>query len=261
MHNIEHASSNSQNNATQEKHHNSLLVAKHLHKSFSGREVVKDVSLEVAAGEIVGLLGPNGAGKSTSFNMVAGLLRPDRGEVLLAEASLAKLPLHERARRGLGYLPQKSTIFQGLSVLDNFRAYYEAKGLGLRASLHAARKLTEEYGLGHVAHSLGSQLSGGEARRVEMARSLIPEPKVVLLDEPFAGVDPIAVGDIKTFIYAMRDQGIGVLLTDHNVRETLSLCDRAFLIFEGKILLSGSAETIVNDPEARRVYLGEHFQI
>lgn len=238
-----------------------LLRASKLNKTFSGRHVVNNVSLEVDAGEIVGLLGPNGAGKSTSFNMVAGLLRPDSGAITLQGTPLTTQPLHQRARQGLGYLPQKSTIFQGLSVLDNFRVYFEAQGLSRRQCISAAQTLVEQYHLGHVAHTKGNQLSGGESRRVEMARALIPKPRVVLLDEPFAGVDPIAVGDIKSFIVGMRSMAIGVLLTDHNVRETLSLCDRAYLIYEGKILIDGTPQAIVDDPEARRVYLGEDFQL
>jgi lipopolysaccharide export system ATP-binding protein len=238
-----------------------VLTALHLSKAYRRRRVVRDVSFDVQAGEIVGLLGPNGAGKTTSFNIVAGLLPADAGQVLLGEHNLAKLPLYRRARLGLGYLPQESTIFRGLTVIDNFRAIYQAQGQAAQACAALADDLLTRFNLQHVRDNLGSQLSGGERRRVEMARTLIPAPKVVLLDEPFAGVDPIAVGEIRGFIQAMRSQGIGVLLTDHNVRETLRICDRAYIISEGAILLAGTPEEIVADATARRTYLGEDFKL
>ncbi|MBC7794438.1 MAG: LPS export ABC transporter ATP-binding protein, partial [Clostridia bacterium] len=210
---------------------------------------------------IVGLLGPNGAGKSTSFNMVAGLVRPDAGKITLGNDSLARLPLYQRARMGLGYLAQESTVFRGLTVLENLLAVLETRKLSKADCLERADAIITKYALTHVRTNLGSQLSGGERRRLEMARTIIHQPRVVLLDEPFAGVDPIAVGDIKAFITAMRDDGIGVLITDHNVRETLKICDRAYIISEGKILLSGTPEVIVADPVARASYLGKDFSL
>lgn len=238
-----------------------VLRAEHLSKAYRRRRVVRDVSLEVQPGEIVGLLGPNGAGKTTSFNIVAGLLPADDGSVHLGDKRLDRLPLYRRARLGLGYLPQEPTIFRGLSVLDNFSAIFESRGLGTKECGIAARELLERFNLVHVGNNLGSQLSGGERRRVEMARTLISSPEVVLLDEPFAGVDPIAVGEIRGFIQSMRSQGIGVLLTDHNVRETLRICDRAYIISEGAILLAGTPEEIVADATARRTYLGNDFKL
>lgn len=238
-----------------------LLEARNLTKAFRRRTVVRDVSFEVSAGEIVGLLGPNGAGKSTSFNMVAGLVRPDAGHIQLGTDHLARMPLYERARMGLGYLAQESTVFRGLTVLENLLAVLETRKLSRAECLAKAEAIIAKYALAHVRNNLGSQLSGGERRRLEMARALIHQPRVMLLDEPFAGVDPIAVGDIKAFITAMRDDGIGVLITDHNVRETLKICDRAYIISEGKILLSGTPETIIADPVARASYLGKDFTL
>jgi len=222
---------------------------------------VRDVSFDVSAGEIVGLLGPNGAGKSTSFNMVAGLLPPDAGTVQLDGAEMGFLPLYRRARLGLGYLPQDTTVFRGLTVRENFLVILESQELARAERERRADEVLARYNLGHVRDNLGSQLSGGERRRVEMARTLLHRPKVVLLDEPFAGVDPIAVAEIKRFIQHMRDEGIGVLLTDHNVRETLGICDRAYIISDGKILLAGTPELIVADPTARATYLGEDFKL
>ena len=222
---------------------------------------MKDVSFAVNPGEIVGLLGPNGAGKTTSFNMVAGLVPMDAGQVTLGEQSLGRLPLYARARLGIGYLPQEPTIFRGLSVLDNFIATYEAIGKSGHDAKNLGEALVEKFQLEKVTRSLGSQLSGGERRRVEMARTLIPEPKVVLLDEPFAGVDPIAVHEIRRFVEQMRDADIGVLITDHNVRETLGICDRAYILSEGTILASGSPAEIVNNQQARQSYLGEDFRL
>lgn len=237
------------------------LSAKNLFKSYRRRKVVKDVSFEVQPGEIVGLLGPNGAGKSTSFNIVAGLLVPDGGSVTLGDIELGRLPLYQRARLGIGYLPQESTVFRGLSVLDNLLAIYEAQNISTAAALPRAEELLKRYNLEKVRHNLGSQLSGGERRRLEMARTLIPNPKVVLLDEPFAGVDPIAVAEIRGFIQSVRDQGLGVLVTDHNVRETLRICDRAYLISEGSILMAGTPEEIVANDRARATYLGQDFRL
>jgi lipopolysaccharide export system ATP-binding protein len=238
-----------------------MLQARNLSKAYRKRRVVKDVSFEVFPGEIVGLLGPNGAGKTTSFNIVAGLLRPDDGTVTLGNTSLERLALDERARLGLGYLPQEPTVFRGLSVEHNFLAIFEAQGWKKHYCQERCESLLTQYDLHAVRHNLGSQLSGGERRRVEMARTLIHSPKVVLLDEPFAGVDPIAVGEIRGFIRQVRAQGIGVLLTDHNVRETLGICDRAYIISEGAILLAGTPEEIVADDRARSTYLGADFKL
>lgn len=238
-----------------------VLRAERLSKSYRRRRVVRDLSFDLHAGEIVGLLGPNGAGKTTSFNIVAGLLPPDAGTVLLGQHELGDLPLYRRARLGLGYLPQEPTVFRGLTVRENFVAILESQGLDRAQCVEGATELLERFNLLHVRDNLGSQLSGGERRRVEMARTLIPKPKVVLLDEPFAGVDPIAVAEIRGFIQTMRDHKIGVLLTDHNVRETLRICDRAYIISEGAILLSGTPADIVADATARRTYLGEDFKL
>lgn len=237
------------------------LNAANLEKSFRGRQVVKGVSFAVHPGEIVGLLGPNGAGKTTSFNMVAGLLKADAGRVSIGDTALEGLPLYKRARLGLGYLPQESTVFRGLTVLENFEAIFEALGQKRSEAKELAVQLAKRFQLSQVASNLGSQLSGGERRRVEMARTLIPNPKVVLLDEPFAGVDPIAVNEIRGFISDMRASGIGILITDHNVRETLEICDRAYIIADGKILVAGSPKEIVANDVARRTYLGENFRL
>jgi lipopolysaccharide export system ATP-binding protein len=241
------------------------LVAKNLRKSYRRRQVVADVSFEVQPGEIVGLLGPNGAGKTTSFNIVAGLLRGDAGSVTLGPHELARLPLWRRARLGLGYLPQEATVFRGLSARENLLAVLEAQPTQ-RWSKAATRRdhadaVLAQYNLLHVADSLGAALSGGERRRLEMARALLPDPQVLLLDEPFAGVDPIAVAEIRIFIQRVRDRGIGVLLTDHNVRETLGICSRAYLIAEGRIVLAGTPEEMVQNAAARRNYLGEDFKL
>lgn len=238
-----------------------VLVVDGLSKSYRGRKVVDGVSLTVGAGEIVGLLGPNGAGKSTAFNMVAGLVPPDKGRVCLGAQELGALPFYRRAQKGLGYLPQESTIFRGLTVLDNLAAVYEAQGKNSRESKAAAERVLERYHLGPVRDNLGAQLSGGERRRVEMARALISKPRVVLFDEPFAGIDPIAVAEIQGFIKGIRDRGLGILLTDHNVRETLGICDRAYLISQGRIMLTGSPQEIAADPTARTLYLGEDFRL
>jgi len=237
------------------------LKAQGLRKAFRGRTVVSNVSFCVDPGEIVGLLGPNGAGKTTSFNMVAGLIPMDDGAVTLGERALGNLPLYARARLGIGYLPQEPTIFRGLSVLDNFVAMYEAIGQRGGEARESSRALVQKFQLEKVTESLGSQLSGGERRRVEMARTLIPSPKIVLLDEPFAGVDPIAVHEIRHFVEQMRDANIGVLITDHNVRETLGICDRAYILSEGAILTSGSPAEIVDNQLARENYLGEDFRL
>lgn len=241
------------------------LVAKHLRKSYRRRHVVADVSFAVEPGEIVGLLGPNGAGKTTSFNIVAGLLRGDAGSVTLGAHELANMPLWRRARLGLGYLPQEATVFRGLSARENLLAVLEAQPGQRRVASGGMREHADavlaQYNLLHVADSLGAALSGGERRRLEMARALLPDPQVLLLDEPFAGVDPIAVAEIRGFIQRVRDRGIGVLLTDHNVRETLGICSRAYLIAEGRIVLAGTPEEMVQNAAARQSYLGEDFKL
>ena len=225
------------------------------------RTVVDGVSLQVRRGEIVGLLGPNGAGKTTTFNLVVGLLRPDGGRVRLDGRDVTRLPMHLRARAGVGYLPQEASIFRKLSVRDNLLAVLETTGLCAARREARAEALLEEFGLVHVADSLGEMLSGGERRRAEIARSLVREPSFILFDEPFAGVDPIAVHEIQRQVAALRARGLGVLITDHNVRDTLGICDRAYVIADGKILEEGPPERIAASPKARQVYLGERFTL
>jgi lipopolysaccharide export system ATP-binding protein len=237
------------------------LEATGLRKRFGRRQVVHDVSFVVQPGEVVGLLGANGAGKTTSFNMVAGLLKSDAGSVQLGDQDLGRLPLHRRARMGLGYLPQESTVFRGLTVRQNLWAVLETRNLGAAVGRRRAEDILERYNLQHVGDTLGSDLSGGERRRLEMARALVIEPRVLLLDEPFAGVDPIATAEIRGFVREVCKSGIGVLLTDHNVRETLKIVDRAYLIDRGKILLEGAPAVIVADSVARQTYLGEDFHL
>ncbi len=247
-----------------------VLEALHLRKSYRQRTVVVDVSFVVQAGEIVGLLGANGAGKTTSFHITAGLVPQDSGSVLLQGVDMQRLPLHRRARLGLAYLPQEPSVFRGLSAYDNLLAVLEIRG-GAKsvarskdsttARQQAAQQLLKDYHLQHVHHTLGSHLSGGERRRLEMARALIASPCVLLLDEPFAGVDPLAVAEIKGFIQQVRQRGIGVLLTDHNVRETLRICDRAYIIEAGRILLEGSPASLVANPQAKLAYLGADFSL
>jgi lipopolysaccharide export system ATP-binding protein len=237
------------------------LEARGLKKAYRRRDVVRGVSFAVAPGEIVGLLGPNGAGKSTSFNMVAGLVQADAGEIHLGPHNLAGLPLYRRARMGLAYLAQEPTVLRGLSAQENLVVALEAQGLrGAQAHARAEVALREAE-LGHVAHTAGGQLSGGERRRLEMARALLLGPQVLLLDEPFAGVDPLAVGTIQASIRAVCARDIGVLITDHNVAETLRLCDRAYIMADGAIVASGTAAAIVADPVAQRLYLGEGFRL
>jgi lipopolysaccharide export system ATP-binding protein len=240
----------------------SHLHAEGLQKSFRGRRVVQGVSFHVAQGEVVGLLGPNGAGKSTSFNMVVGLVRPDAGRVRVDQEDLTALPMHRRALRGVGYLPQEASVFRKLTVHENFLSVLELqKGLDKAARERRARELLEEFGLGHVAHSFGETLSGGERRRAEIARSLIPNPRFILFDEPFAGVDPINVGDIQRQISHLKSRGLGVLITDHNVQDTLGICDRAYIIAQGEILEEGTPQQIASSARARAVYLGERFRL
>jgi lipopolysaccharide export system ATP-binding protein len=238
-----------------------LLQAEGLAKSYRGRRVVDGVSFHVAPGEVVGLLGPNGAGKTTSFNMVVGLVVPDGGRVLLGDENLTKLPMHRRARLGVGYLPQEASIFRKLTVRENFVGVLEALGVGRAERNRRADALLAEYRLEKVADSLGEQLSGGERRRAEVARSLLSNPKFILFDEPFAGVDPIAVGELQRLIGSLRDRGIGVLITDHNVREALGICGRAYILSSGRILEAGTPAEIAASPKARAVYLGEKFRL
>ncbi len=238
------------------------LWAEGLQKSFRKRQVVRGVSFNVSQGEVVGLLGPNGAGKTTSFNMVVGLVTPDGGRVRVDDEDLTPLPMHRRARRGLGYLPQEASIFRKLSVRQNFLAVLELqKELDRPAREARAQALIDEFGLGHVADALGETLSGGERRRTEIARSLIPAPRFILFDEPFAGVDPINVGDLQRQIALLKQRGLGVLITDHNVQDTLGICDRAYIIAQGQILEEGTPTQIAASPRARAVYLGERFRL
>lgn len=238
-----------------------VLEANHLKKSYGGRTVVKDVSLKVAQGEVVGLLGPNGAGKTTSFYMIVGLVRADEGSILMDAQTLTELPIHERAIRGVGYLPQEASVFRDLSVEENIYAVLENRKLPVVKKKSLLDGLIGDFGLDHIRKSQGGALSGGERRRVEIARCLALEPKFVLLDEPFAGVDPIAVGDIQEIIAGLKRRNIGVLITDHNVRETLGIVDRAYIMSAGELLVSGTPDEIVNDERARKFYLGEEFKM
>lgn len=230
-----------------------------IEKTYRGRKVVDGVSVEVGQGEIVGLLGPNGAGKTTSFYMMVGLVRPDKGKVFLDAQEITRMPMYKRAQLGIGYLPQEVSVFRKLSVEDNILAILEMTPLGKEERQKKLEQLIEEFSLTKVRKTLGNRLSGGEKRRTEIARALATNPKFVLLDEPFAGVDPIAVEDIQSIIADLKQRNIGVLITDHNVQETLSITDRAYLLFEGKILKSGTAEDLANDEQVRKVYLGQNF--
>tara|TARA_A100001015_G_scaffold206980_1_gene231474 strand:+ start:448 stop:1191 length:744 start_codon:yes stop_codon:yes gene_type:complete len=237
------------------------LVAHNLVKIYGKRTVVDHVSFRVAPGEVVGLLGPNGAGKTTSFYAVVGLVRPDRGKVTLGNDELTRDPMHVRARKGVGYLPQEPSVFRKLSVEDNIAAILELQGLDKGEAADKLEALLDEFNLQKVRKSMGDVLSGGERRRTEIARALASNPTFILLDEPFAGVDPIAVEDIQRIVDQLRHKGIGVLITDHNVQETLHITDRAYLLFEGKILKEGSAEELAADDTVRRVYLGQNFTL
>ncbi len=228
-------------------------------KQYRSRKVVNHVSFEVSQGEIVGLLGPNGAGKTTSFYMVVGLVKPDEGSVYLDNENITKLPMYKRAQMGIGYLPQEASVFRKLSVEDNIAAVLEMTKLTKGEQANKLESLLEEFHLNHVRKSPGDVLSGGERRRTEIARALAVDPKFILLDEPFAGIDPIAVEDIQTIVARLKYKNIGILITDHNVQETLSITDRAYLLFEGKILKSGVAEELAEDETVRRVYLGQNF--
>lgn len=230
-------------------------------KQYGSRRVVNDVSFEVSQGEIVGLLGPNGAGKTTSFYMVVGLVKPDKGQVFLDDQDITKLPMYKRAKMGIGYLPQEASIFRKLSVEDNISAVLEMTRLTKAEQQHKLESLLEEFRLQHVRKSPGDVLSGGERRRTEIARALAVNPKFILLDEPFAGIDPIAVEDIQSIVATLKYKNIGILITDHNVQETLSITDRAYLLFEGRILMAGTAEDLAENAQVRKVYLGEHFEL
>lgn len=239
-----------------------LLKASNLAKSYKGRQVVKDVSLEIRSEQIVGLLGPNGAGKTTCFYMIVGLVPADRGRVTVDDQDITSLPMHGRARKGVGYLPQEASVFRKLSVHDNLMAILETrKELSRSQRKEKAQELLEEFHITHIRGSLGMSLSGGERRRVEIARALAMEPAFILLDEPFAGVDPISVSDIKQIIRHLRGKGIGVLITDHNVRETLDICEQAYIVSEGHIIAAGSSEDILANEQVRKVYLGQEFRL
>ena len=240
---------------------NLTIHTKHLVKQYKNRKVVSDVSISVKQGEIVGLLGPNGAGKTTTFYMVVGLISPDEGSVYLNEEDITKLPMYKRAQMGLGYLPQEASVFRKLSVADNIMAVLEMTDLNKQEREEKLESLLDEFNLHHVRNNNGDSLSGGERRRTEIARALAVNPKFILLDEPFAGVDPIAVEDIQSVVAKLKTKDIGILITDHNVNETLSICDRAYLLIEGKIFKHGTAEELAADEQVRRLYLGTNFEL
>jgi lipopolysaccharide export system ATP-binding protein len=238
------------------------LTAENLAKAYKGRRVVEDVSLTVSSGEIVGLLGPNGAGKTTTFYMVVGIVERDAGRVTIDGEDISILPLHARAKKGIGYLPQEKSIFRNLSVYDNLMAVLQIrKDLTHEQRQDRANELLDEFNISHIRDSLGQALSGGERRRVEIARALSANPKFILLDEPFAGVDPISINDIKKIIENLRERGLGVLITDHNVRETLAVCERAYIVSQGHLIANGTPEEILADEHVKRVYLGEEFRL
>ncbi len=238
------------------------LHGKGLVKKIGGKTIVDGVSLEVASGEVVGLLGPNGAGKTTSFNMMIGLIRHNAGDIILDNKSISNLAMHERARMGIGYLPQEASIFRRLSVEDNILAVLEATNKGTPKSRKKfAMSMLEEFGVEHKQHAMGVSLSGGERRRVEIARAVALEPSFILLDEPFAGIDPLSVKDIQRVIRMLQHRGIGVLITDHNVRETLGICNRAYILTDGKVLVGGTPDEIMQDTRAKAAYLGDDFRL
>lgn len=238
-----------------------VLRAEHLVKTYSNRKVVDNVSIEVNQGEIVGLLGPNGAGKTTTFYITVGLVTPNEGKVFLDDKDISKVAMYKRAKLGVGYLPQENSVFRTLSVEDNIKAILEFSDLKKSEQKEKLELLLEEFGLLHVRKSKGKVLSGGERRRTEIARALASDPKFILLDEPFAGIDPIAVEDIQQIVEKLKYKNIGILITDHNVQETLSITDRAYLLFEGKILKQGTAEELASDEQVRKVYLGQNFEL
>ena len=238
----------------------SILIAEELEKSYSSRKVVKNLSFNIKSGEIIGLLGPNGAGKTTAFYMVVGLVKPELGKIILDEYNLTNLPIHERARKGLGYLPQEASVFRKLSVEDNILAVLQTrKELNISGMENLLNQLLDQLNLNDIRGTDGISLSGGERRRVEIARTLAMEPKFILLDEPFAGVDPISVIDIQRIIKNLSNDGIGILITDHNVRETLKICNRGYIVNDGSLIASGSPEQILSNSEVKKVYLGENF--
>jgi len=239
-----------------------MLVAKGLRKRYRSREVVRDFGLTLEAGEVVGLLGPNGAGKTTCFYMIVGLVPADDGEIVLDGRDITAEPMYTRARLGVGYLPQEPSVFRKLTVADNIRLVLELReDLDARNRQRELEKLLDELQIGHVADQIGASLSGGERRRVEIARALAANPRLMLLDEPFAGVDPISVGEIQRIVEHLKHRGIGVLITDHNVRETLGICDRAYILSEGGVLAQGAPDALLANPDVRRVYLGESFRL
>ena len=240
----------------------SILAARHLYKKYKQRDVVKDVSLSVHSGEVIGLLGPNGAGKTTSFHMIVGLIPCDSGSIHIDQRDVTQLPMDQRARLGLGYLPQEASVFRKLTVTENIMAILQTReDLEPTQQEHALEELLEELHITHIRNNIGISLSGGERRRVEIARSLATEPRFILLDEPFAGVDPISVLDIQSIIHHLRERGIGVLITDHNVRETLKICDRGYILNDGEVIAQGEPDSLLADKQVRKVYLGEQFQL
>lgn len=237
------------------------IEAKGLVKTYHGRTVVKGVSIKARCGETVGILGPNGAGKTTSFYMIVGLVRPNAGRVFFQGEDVTRLPVYKRARKGLGYLAQEASVFRKLSVEDNIKAILEVMDMSRQERRDRLEELLEELRLAHVAKQMAFTLSGGERRKLEIARALVRRPTILMLDEPFSGVDPLAVHDIQQIVIDLRNRGLGVMITDHNVRETLSVVDRAYLIYEGGVLREGTSEFLINDPEARKVYLGDNFRM
>jgi lipopolysaccharide export system ATP-binding protein len=238
-----------------------ILRTKKLTKKYGSRTVSKNVTIEVKQGEIVGLLGPNGAGKTTSFYMIVGMVKPNYGRIYLDDLEITKEPMYKRAQLGIGYLPQESSVFRKLSVADNISAILEMRDLSKQEQSDKLEELLDEFNIQHIRDNLGDQLSGGERRRTEIARCLAGDPKFILLDEPFAGVDPIAVEDIQSIVTKLKEKNIGLLITDHNVQETLHITDRAYLLFEGSILKVGTAEELASDEQVKRVYLGQNFEL
>ncbi|MFP4629844.1 MAG: LPS export ABC transporter ATP-binding protein [Desulfohalobiaceae bacterium] len=238
-----------------------MLAARRISKSFGSRQVVSDVDLDLEQGEIVGLLGPNGAGKTTTFYMLVGIIKPNQGSIELGQQEITSSPLHERARMGLSYLPQESSVFKKLSVAQNLQIILEYTGLGKKEQKQRLQELLHELGIARLAEQKALQLSGGERRRLEIARALVRQPRFILLDEPFAGIDPLAVEDIQKIVLDLKQKGIGVLISDHNVRETMHICDKVHLVYEGRIIMQGSPAEIVEDARARQLYLGQDFRL
>ena len=238
---------------------NNILKVEHLQKSYKERLVIKDINIEIKQGEVVGLLGPNGAGKTTSFYMIVGLVKADSGKILLNDNDITKLPMYVRSKMGIGYLPQEASIFRNMTVEDNIYSILQIVEKNKKERVRKLKELIDDFSIGHIRKSMGVSLSGGERRRVEIARALASNPSFILLDEPFAGIDPIAVNDIMHIITQLKNKGIGVLITDHNVRETLAIVDRAYIVYDGKILVSGNKDKILGDDKVKEVYLGENF--